>query len=1405
MADSAPTFSWADSWAGDKKPKEQMKQEILPGDVAQLLSAIRSAESYDTWLGRASGTDPYSVRNGSKEDEGITDMTVGELLKVLKKDDRASGAYQITYDTLDWLVNYSKMDVDSKDKFTPELQDRMAVRLLERRGLSDYLSGDIKPEEFAGRLAKEWAGLPKDDTGKTYWDGAKMAAAGLVGFNKAQISWDSFLEAMPNREDFSPQKVASGRTALIAGLPEYTTPDLATYANSGMLSEITDLPSRRGGSEILSEQQAISSRVDPTLPPLPPRGQAEPRLESELAATQMATQNGRFSGVSAPQRGQIPIPQPTQPAPAPEPPLRPESEPRLESELAATQMGAMNPQPSLREVTVPEREPVKMSAVQQMIAQGRTDEKTMSLARLLDKKIAERSAAQREQREEQQAKVRSLAGSRVMGGQSDRAAAGLERQRKDHGTVELIDKMIVAAEQQDRTDLIPVLSAKRRAILDRYEIKSELIGFKNAFQEGLTAGVAGDEFRAGARVYDETPDFQTPDKAAYEEALAMERALESEFAESNPVLDFTGRFLGSAIGFGKVASAVGWGKNAYQGLIRQGSVAGLETAIYGFMEGETLDERIDNAKLYGGIGTVFGGSIGMIGGKIAGNRARQSAAEKLQTEKDKLEKFGGWDHNGVVGEKGAYIEGTAKRLNSPLSDSNEVIRIVEQEMIEAGLKSAREKGPLSGYDYGIALKQALETTGISAQRLRHAEAEVGREIINFRNQTVKDLTVRASKLADETGFKNGSYQPGVFAKFYANRVGSLVRLASKSVSNAYGGAIQRTATAMAKQSAISDAALKSKAILLFQKNTVDDNVVKELTLNMSNIKKKDPGINRAERKAAYDELVEHLRRKYGQETVDGFEEMRAFIQSRAAARRKTVDSDMPEDEFYWPSQYTDKAKIPAVEGPRSGKRQTRYTQDQMRNQMEENDILLDNYANPTEAAAKTIRQWDAEIAAFDAMELANYAVQRRELAAQLANATSKAEARAIKAKANKLEASISNGTSLDKSLRESLKIQGAKKMDRAQASDIMTSLVDRGTQGPTGMIAELRKWGYLGTIGNPYSAILNLGDLTNSMVNFGVVNTAEAVLDGFRRSGLRVTVDDIGLAQQATGEYVKETPGQIGSRFANQAYRAVSDTGEFLGWQFSGFRKMDQIGKNVAMNAAIKQGRQRILKGDFDKVWGHAFTPRELKQLKADLRAGRKTDLVTDFAAVNLAKLQPTDLAQMPKWYLDNPNWRVLYMLRTFAIKQYDQIERLVIEDWKQGNKKQAVKNALAYMSIVGGGNTLLNEARQGFKVDGDPFGPDSNLAGRYGAWALGTGSLNLMNKYAFEQLQRGNADAVVLGVMPPAYTMLANPLADMARMTADENFQFAQDSKTLGMTPWGRLAQDWLGDDENDKLWEDL
>ena len=67
----------------------------------------------------------------------------------------------------------------------------------------------------------------------------------------------------------------------------------------------------------------------------------------------------------------------------------------------------------------------------------------------------------------------------------------------------------------------------------------------------------------------------------------------------------------------------------------------------------------------------------------------------------------------------------------------------------------------------------------------------------------------------------------------------------------------------------------------------------------------------------------------------------------------------------------------------------------------------------------------------------------------------------------------------------------------------------------------------------------------------------------------------------------------------------------------------------------------------------------------------------------------------MPKWYLEHPNWRVLYMLRTFAIKQYDQIERLVVQEWKTRRQERSNGGMRLAYAGVGGTNTLLNEARQ--------------------------------------------------------------------------------------------------------------
>lgn len=85
---------------------------------------------------------------------------------------KAVGKYQFVPGTIDGLI---KSGVISKtDQFTPEVQDKMAIALIRARGLDAYLSGKISAEQFANKLAQEWAALPMAtgaNAGLSYYQG----------------------------------------------------------------------------------------------------------------------------------------------------------------------------------------------------------------------------------------------------------------------------------------------------------------------------------------------------------------------------------------------------------------------------------------------------------------------------------------------------------------------------------------------------------------------------------------------------------------------------------------------------------------------------------------------------------------------------------------------------------------------------------------------------------------------------------------------------------------------------------------------------------------------------------------------------------------------------------------------------------------------------------------------------------------------------------------------------------------------------------------------------------------------------------------------------------------------------------------------------------------------------------
>jgi hypothetical protein len=146
-----------------------------------------------------------------------TSMTIREVLAWQDSIDpfymsEATGEWQFMEDTLRGLYREAGVTLDTK--FSRETQITLAIALLKRRGLTEYLAGKITPEAFANNLAKEWASLPVVTPVKR---GSKQILKGQSyyagdGLNKAHASVDAFLGAVRAVRVPTPIEIAFQRT-----------------------------------------------------------------------------------------------------------------------------------------------------------------------------------------------------------------------------------------------------------------------------------------------------------------------------------------------------------------------------------------------------------------------------------------------------------------------------------------------------------------------------------------------------------------------------------------------------------------------------------------------------------------------------------------------------------------------------------------------------------------------------------------------------------------------------------------------------------------------------------------------------------------------------------------------------------------------------------------------------------------------------------------------------------------------------------------------------------------------------------------------------------------------------------------------------------------------------------------
>lgn len=115
----------------------------------------------------------------------------------------------------DWPVPFSSLYldaglIDSDALFNEATQDAVAELLMERRGLSRFVGGELSAEDFANNLAREWASFPvvHDQQGASRHVKKGQSYYAGDGLNKAYAEPDEFLS------------IVKGILAASAELPE---------------------------------------------------------------------------------------------------------------------------------------------------------------------------------------------------------------------------------------------------------------------------------------------------------------------------------------------------------------------------------------------------------------------------------------------------------------------------------------------------------------------------------------------------------------------------------------------------------------------------------------------------------------------------------------------------------------------------------------------------------------------------------------------------------------------------------------------------------------------------------------------------------------------------------------------------------------------------------------------------------------------------------------------------------------------------------------------------------------------------------------------------------------------------------------------------------------------------------
>jgi len=345
-----------------------------------------------------------------------------------------------------------------------------------------------------------------------------------------------------------------------------------------------------------------------------------------------------------------------------------------------------------------------------------------------------------------------------------------------------------------------------------------------------------------------------------------------------------------------------------------------------------------------------------------------------------------------------------------------------------------------------------------------------------------------------------------------------------------------------------------------------------------------------------------------------------------------------------------------------------------------------------------------------------------------------------------------------------------------ELSQVLTARFIMGEKSGSSLVVGAKDIQTATLLGQFDSAVIQLADIGASVYMNGFRNTIKSLIPAARKR-TETSAEDFGVINNISADI--NTNGVL----ANSLDKVMT---------WSGFKFIDRLGKDTFISAAYKNNTQlaRTNPQKIAEKWGNVFGD-ETQALIQDLKAGRMSDNVKLLLFNQLSDIQPITLSEMPRAYLNSPNGRIFYALKSFALKQLDIMRRDFADQVAKGNYKEGFTNLASYAASIGLAGGAVGTARDAIQTKELRLEQFDDKV--FETWM----SLIFANKYMRDRyLSEGEAGKAALNIITPAIFSMTDEAgkAMMDSIFQDEQQDSESFNKVISKLPvLGKISYYWL------------